>query len=172
MTLRIITDAFVNGRVRRGSGMVIERNSNTSMSLRYRGGNQGLIAEIYERKDLKNFRLRIHPSLNTRYGRNAHSNRIHSVFLSVGGLTSSSSPWARIRYTTFIHYWQKVYDNKLNIEYRLLDKPLEFICVNGELVIDYELLEAGVTPPKPTTPIESTELETLNNKLTAIIQEV
>ena len=170
-----ITNKFVNVRDCRGADMVSRFNSETtSQMLTYKGSGDP-IAEIYEYKSCKNFRLRLFP--NAHYsGRISHNHRLHAVLQSIQMPDTGERKWDLFRYSTFIRYSVKVYDRKLNIEYEL-KRPMEFIFRDGRLTIDYAHLESLAFPEDTAVgtvpvPSENSNLNTITMQLNAILAGV
>lgn len=169
MRLMEITNKFVDLRNCRGLGMKAWWDVDT-MVLKYNGD---LIAEIFDYKDSKNFRLRLHPFMGRSYNRQAYKNRIDSVLRSIQA-EDKQKRYPERRYYSFVRGFIKVWDSKVKAEYELLH-PLEFVYINSRLVIDYEKLEkiAYSDESAPVVELEvNSNLQDLNSKLTAILQGV
>lgn len=176
MRIKTITDKFSNLQDCRGAYMVSKWDRETkTQRLTYRLDGRA-IADIYEYVNDRNFRLRVYP-YDGYTGRTAHVNRIHSIFWSAQTPAEGSINWDLFRYSAHIRYALKVYDRKLQIEYELENRPMEFIYRDGALTLDYQHLESMAFPDKskPTvapTLDENSNLQTVNEQLNAIMAGV
>ena len=174
MRILELTDRFVRREERSGCYMRSRYDRETkTMTLKYH--NENLIAEIYDYKDSKNFRLRIHPKVRGYNGRMEHINRINAVLRSVQ-MQVEPKDWENFRYSAFINYSLKIHDRKAGAEYKIENHPMEFQLSDGRLVLDYTVLERSAFPeaetPKPVTLESNSNLENVSNKLTAILAGV
>lgn len=166
MRIATVTDKFVS--LDNVSGCYMKaRWEGQTMRLTYRtSGNP--IAEIYDYTNKHNYRLRLHP-LTEEYGVTSHNNRLRQVLRSIQG---DAPP----RYSTFVHYGLQLYDRKLCVRYMFGKHPIELQLTDGNLVIDYQQLESNAveTPiaPKPVELDTNSNLQTVNDRLTTIIQGV
>lgn len=174
MRILEVTDKFVSRQTRSGCYMHSKWDSETdTQKLVYRNGNP--IADIYDFKDSKNFRLRLYPK--QRYcGRTEHINRLHSVLRSVQ-MQDTPTNWDMFRYSAHINYQLKVHDRKLSAEYPIEDqRTLEFQFTDGRLVLDYVHLENQAFPNATPTPVvaldTNSNLRTVSSRLTTILQGV
>lgn len=175
MRISVITNKFVDRKNCSGAYMLSRWNMETkTQSLTYRLDGRP-IADIYDFKDSKNYRLRIwaYPDWS---GRTAHNNRLYNVLQSVQ-MPNGRDDWEKFRYSTYIRYALKVWDRKLSAEYELRkDAPMEFIFKDGSLVLDYKHFESFATPtastPEPIALDENSNLQTVSNKLNAILAGV
>lgn len=169
MRLSEMAQALVDDRLKRGLGMRTVF-SNGSTSLMYTDNKSAPIATITERKG-DSFRLTIHPY---RYGAVYHGNRISAVLQVLKGEDS----WAR--YTSFMRYGSNhIYDRKMCLEIRILDKPIEFIFANGELRLDYDKLERLAlhkedepVKTEPTRSVLANNSAEAVNQLTALVANI
>ena len=176
MRINEVTDRFVNRQKRSGCYMQSIPQDDGSVILRNTYGDRELIAEIYDYRDINNYRLRIFPTKG-RYDRTSMNNRISAVLVSVQ--KSNGRSWDNVRYSSHIRYGIKIYDRKLEAEYGLREHfPLEFAFNEGRLTLDYKELESKAFPTDvKAQPIEPTidpnsNIGTLNNRLTSILQGV
>lgn len=174
MRINHVTDKFVKLEKRSGCNMrSVWDSENRTQTLMY-SHSRDPIAEIYDYRDSKNFRLRLHP-LQQRYGKISHNNRLNALLRSVQ-MPSGSSGWENFRYSTFVHYSVRVYDRRLNAEYVLNERPMEFQLRDGVLTIDYQALETSVfpdaTPVTPHVEIDNSNLRSVSTRLTTILQGV
>lgn len=174
MRITAVTDKFARLESRSGCGMrSVYDGESQAQQLKFRGT---LIAEIYNYQDPKNFRLRLYP--RGRYmGKTEYVNRMQAVLVSIQTKDITDSRWEHIRYTSFCRYDVKIYDRKLDAEYKLRqDHPMEFAFVDGSLTLDYRHLESRAFPDKPVivipTPDSNSNLTSVSNKLTAILAGV
>ena len=174
MRINDITKKFVNVRDCKGAGMISRFNSETKSQLLTHKYSGNPIAEIYEYKDCKNFRLRLFP--HARYdGKTSHNNRLCSVLRNVQ-LPDVSKQWELYRYSTYVRYSVRVYDRNLTIEYDM-KRPMEFIFRNGKLTIDYAHLESFAYPESSSAGVvpaisENSNLNTITTQLNAIMAGV
>lgn len=162
MRIATITDKFVS--LENVSGCYMKaRWEGRTMRLTYRTSDN-LIAEIYDYKNKHNYRLRLHP-LTEQYGVTSYNNRLYQVLRSVQSDDTT-------RYSTFVHYGLHLYDRKLCVRYSLSKHPIELQFTDGNLVIDYQQLESNAveTAPKPVELDTNSNLQTVNDRLTTIIQ--
>lgn len=169
-----VTNRFVKRENRSGCYMKSEYDRETATQRLVYRNDGNLIAEIYDYKDPKNFRLRIHPK--PRYcGRTEHINRVSAVLRSVQ--MQDHTDWDFYRYSAFISYSLKIHDRKLSAEYRIENHPLEFSFVDGRLFLDYQVLESHAFPEETpvTTPVSlesNSSLQSVSTRLTTILQGV
>lgn len=174
MRIKTITDKFIDRRNCSGAYMksTYDRETQTQI-LAYRRNSDKLIAEIYDYKNPQNYRLRIHPHPSYS-GRTAHNNRVYQILFGIQMPEGRNGNWQEFRYSTYIRYAIKVWDRKVSVEYEL-KKPMEFQLTDGRLTIDYKVLEQSAYPDETPAPVvldENSNLQSVNNKLTAILAGV
>lgn len=175
MRITDITNKFVDQIPCRGVYMKAEWVDDV-MTLSHNYGDNSPIAEIYDYKDPKNFRLRLHPHTGRSYNSQSHKNRVDSVLWSIQA-EDKSKRWGSRRYHAYIRSAVKLWDSNLEVEYHL-QKPMEFVLTDGRLTLDYRQLESNAYPdgtPTPTPDVEpntNSNLQSVNSKLTAILAGV
>jgi hypothetical protein len=170
MTINYVCKRFIEGNPIKGAYMGVEKEGNKEVLYhRWSGTNKGPIAEIIDRKDNGDFTLVLHPHVN--YGKTTHNNRIWGVLIALAG-----EDYQSMRYNSYVRYDVIVHDKKLDIDYHMVNWPLKFNYKGGNLLIDYNDLEAHTQPQEEVKPVrepdDNDNIKAQTERLTNILATV
>lgn len=162
MKLTDVTQAFIEGRYKRGCDMNVSVDGDTT---RLTYGSR-VLAEITDRQE-DSFTLTL---FSTAYGCIALSNRLSAIFQAI------SKTWTDHRYSSFVRWGSvKLWDRKLSLELAIT-RNLRFTVSGVRVQLDYEALEDTLIEDK-TPVLRSSHTATSNsnqsiNELRALIATI